>query len=233
MPAIDRGPMRPSLFSTVIALALIAVVASVATSAHAKPLKLDWPDLLPKLPPMVDPLSVLDADQRIELETVLWVRQLTDQEREQRPEIVEEAERYERSLGQAGININKLIEDYAVWAAETEKRQKLVDPGLDGKQVAITGYLLPIEFSSDEGETDFLLVPYVGACIHVPAPPANQIVFVRLPKRMPVEELYTPVEVTGTMSTSLGTHALNLADGSADVAVGYSIAAQTFDIIRE
>ncbi|MDH5361204.1 MAG: DUF3299 domain-containing protein [Gammaproteobacteria bacterium] len=48
---------------------------------------------------------------------------------------------------------------------------------LEGKLVKIPGYVVPIE---DNGKkvTEFLLVPYHGACIHVPAPPANQTVYV-------------------------------------------------------
>lgn len=48
---------------------------------------------------------------------------------------------------------------------------------LEGKLVKIPGYVVPVE---DNGKkvTEFLLVPYHGACIHVPAPPANQTVYV-------------------------------------------------------
>ncbi|MDH5183001.1 MAG: DUF3299 domain-containing protein [Gammaproteobacteria bacterium] len=48
---------------------------------------------------------------------------------------------------------------------------------LEGKLVKLPGYVLPVE---DNGQkvTEFLLVPYHGACIHVPAPPANQTVYV-------------------------------------------------------
>lgn len=52
---------------------------------------------------------------------------------------------------------------------------------LDGQYVKLPGYVVPLE--SDEGGllSEFLLVPWFGACIHVPPPPSNQIVFVRLP----------------------------------------------------
>ncbi len=41
----------------------------------------------------------------------------------------------------------------------------------------IGGYVVPLAF--DGGRiSEFLLVPFVGACIHVPPPPANQIVYV-------------------------------------------------------
>ena len=50
--------------------------------------------------------------------------------------------------------------------------------------------------------TTALLVPYVGACIHVPPPPPNQLVLVST--NMPYESkgLFEPVNVTGVFGTS-------------------------------
>ena len=47
----------------------------------------------------------------------------------------------------------------------------------DGKRVKIPGFVVPLEGTA-ELTTEFLLVPYFGACIHVPPPPSNQIVYV-------------------------------------------------------
>ena len=63
-----------------------------------------------------------------------------------------------------------------------EKREKIrtsVVEELDGQTVRIPGYLLPLELIGDR-VNEFLLVPYVGACIHVPPPPLNQIVSVKI-----------------------------------------------------
>jgi hypothetical protein len=51
-------------------------------------------------------------------------------------------------------------------------------PSLAGQSVRLAGYLVPLE-EDRSGTTEFLLVPYFGACIHTPPPPANQIVHVR------------------------------------------------------
>jgi hypothetical protein len=70
---------------------------------------------------------------------------------------------------------------------------------LDGKEVRIAGYVTPIDFDGTY-ISEFLLVPYVGACIHVPPPPANQIVFVSGVENYAVEDgLLYPVWVTGTL----------------------------------
>lgn len=51
------------------------------------------------------------------------------------------------------------------------------NPALDGQAVRIPGYVVPLEEGPD-GLKEFLLVPYFGACIHSPPPPANQIIHV-------------------------------------------------------
>ncbi|HUO43774.1 MAG TPA: DUF3299 domain-containing protein [Burkholderiales bacterium] len=52
-----------------------------------------------------------------------------------------------------------------------------IEPSLDGKKVKIAGFVVPIE-ENNHAVSEFLLVPYFGACIHVPPPPANQIIHV-------------------------------------------------------
>ncbi len=49
---------------------------------------------------------------------------------------------------------------------------------LDGQMVRLHGYVVPLEDPKGELK-EFLLVPYLGACIHTPPPPENQIVHVR------------------------------------------------------
>ncbi len=60
-------------------------------------------------------------------------------------------------------------------------KQAPVVESLDGTRVKLPGFVVPVEFDLDD-VSEFLLVPYYGACIHVPPPPANQIVHVVLPE---------------------------------------------------
>ena len=71
---------------------------------------------------------------------------------------------------------------------------------LDGQDVRIAGYLVPLDETKD-GVIQFLLVPYFGACIHTPPPPSNQIIEVR-PKQP--SKGYRPMDtvwVSGTLRT--------------------------------
>ncbi|MCG7965804.1 MAG: DUF3299 domain-containing protein [Candidatus Thiodiazotropha taylori] len=71
---------------------------------------------------------------------------------------------------------------------------------LDGKRVKIPGFVVPIE-GDGKKLSEFLLVPYYGACIHVPPPPANQTVYVKVPKRdAKIRQAFDTVWVTGVLS---------------------------------
>lgn len=72
---------------------------------------------------------------------------------------------------------------------------------LDGLAVRMSGYVVPVDFQGT-GVTAFLLVPYVGACIHVPPPPANQLVFVTTETPYQSSGLFEAVNVTGVMAVS-------------------------------
>lgn len=71
-------------------------------------------------------------------------------------------------------------------------------PELDGKAVQINGYLVPLEQAKGEVR-EFLLVPYFGACIHTPPPPANQIVHVLPTKPAKGLRAMEVVTVRGTL----------------------------------
>jgi hypothetical protein len=71
---------------------------------------------------------------------------------------------------------------------------------LNGKRVKIGGYVVPLDFEATTIK-EFLLVPFVGACIHVPPPPANQIVYVKTAQGFEIAGQFDPVWVTGTLKT--------------------------------
>lgn len=77
--------------------------------------------------------------------------------------------------------------------------QAPVVPALEGRQVKLPGFVVPLEMDAKKIE-QFLLVPYYGACIHVPPPPANQTVHVVTREGRAFEgQLFDVVWVTGTM----------------------------------
>ena len=77
-----------------------------------------------------------------------------------------------------------------------------VKPGMDGQAIGIPGFIVPLEFDDELIVTEFFLVPYFGACIHVPPPPPNQIIYVKYAKGLELKTLYDPFWIYGTLKTS-------------------------------
>ncbi len=72
---------------------------------------------------------------------------------------------------------------------------------LNDVEVKIAGYVLPLDFEATTVR-EFLLVPYVGACIHVPPPPPNQIIYVTSEDGVEVGGLFEPMWITGKLAIS-------------------------------
>lgn len=71
---------------------------------------------------------------------------------------------------------------------------------MDGKPIRIPGYVVPLE-EGKSGMTEFLLVPYFGACIHSPPPPSNQIIHVRPREPAKGVKSMDAVWISGTLKT--------------------------------
>jgi len=70
---------------------------------------------------------------------------------------------------------------------------------LNGQQISIPGFVVPLD-SDDEMITEFLLVPYFGACIHVPPPPSNQMIHVVPKYPLLQDESWDAITVVGTIA---------------------------------
>lgn len=90
---------------------------------------------------------------------------------------------------------------------------------LDGRKVSLAGYVVPLE-TDDEGRmTDFFLVPRMGACIHVPPPPPDQMVYVHLSRSIPAPDVGEAASLKGVLRTTTHDDALASAAYSMDAAV--------------
>ncbi|QSP95150.1 DUF3299 domain-containing protein [Marinobacter salinisoli] len=90
-----------------------------------------------------------------------------------------------------------------------------VVPEMNNTEGRIPGFVVPLKTTQDMEILEFFLVPYYGACIHVPPPPPNQIIHVRYPEGFKLEALYDAVWVEGTLvidrtENDLGTSAYSI-----------------------
>jgi hypothetical protein len=102
-----------------------------------------------------------------------------------------------------GLNLEHL-QDNDPKAGELLKKMRTVwdsapsNPALAGAKVKIPGFIVPLEETS-AGMKELLLVPYFGACIHTPPPPANQIIHVQLPQPAQGLKAMDTVWISGTL----------------------------------
>lgn len=68
-----------------------------------------------------------------------------------------------------------------------------------GKEITMKGFMMPLDYDS-KTVTEFLFMPYVPACMHVPPPPPNQLVLVKMKKGSAIAPSFYPIELTGKLS---------------------------------
>lgn len=100
------------------------------------------------------------------------------------------------------IGEGEMDEANDIWRPIYDQNATKLNGDLHGAYIRMPGFILPLELDA-QGVTEFVLVPYVGACLHTPPPPANQLVLVRSIEPWPSDALWDPVWVTGKMSTQL------------------------------
>ena len=74
---------------------------------------------------------------------------------------------------------------------------------MNGRAIRIPGFIVPLEFDDMQTITQFFLVPWFGACIHLPPPPPNQIILTNFPKGL---KFYVGLKISpGAETTSSST----------------------------
>jgi hypothetical protein len=222
-PGFFLGNARSMLHGIALILAVLGVGCGAAFGEDATQLK--WEMLIPSTEPLANFLEEVPLEQQEALRDFNYLQgYLVHEAVEQLADQIDEAKRRvdanREKFAKQGVDIDALYERYLDWVGEIERRGTLTEKKLDGKQVAIAGYLLPLDFNPG-GTTEFLLVPYFGACIHEPPPPPNQIVYVKSSAPFALTSLFEGVMITGTMRVQSEKKDLSFVDGSSEVASGY------------
>ena len=204
---------------------VISIFLSTNSIVHAieTPRIVNWDNLVPEMATIDYPFDSLTSEQSSDLEFLISTRNMRQQGIISKvDEIFEQGVVIRFKLIRQGIEVDKLLASYDRFVDEIEKRNKMANHNLEGQLIRIPGYALPLEHK-DLGVKDLLLVPYVGACIHVPPPPANQIVYVRLKDAHILESVYEPVWITGRLSLKASNKSLSFVDGNAGIETAYTL----------
>lgn len=211
----------------ILAIGTVLAVATSLPASAADPLNIGWMDLLPEELPYHDPFAELEFRQINDLAKLYRIEVLkigNDADAK-----LAEAIEIRKRLDSQGLDPDHLFEQREIVMKQRRLAATEPNPDLLGKTVRLPGYLLPLELV-DQKAVEFLLVPTVGACIHTPPPPANQMVFVRYAEGFEVDELYKPVWISGEMRAQSRTQALYLVDGQADIETTYLVNALSVEV---
>ena len=212
------------------AILIVFAVGLSLTFAHTAGAveTLSWEDLAPPWDETQNPLTQLSSEQQDDVFTIFYGPHYRDPSEKMN---ALEQKAYD-DLAASGVDPAALLAKIEKLSEEADIRNRTLVSELDGHVIKLPGYVLPLDFEGTLVRS-FLLVPYVGACIHVPPPPPNQIVHVQLKQGFESKELFAPVWVTGRISAGMDKTSLTLVDGSTDVNFGYALQATKVEPYEE
>jgi uncharacterized protein len=212
---------------------IVCCLLTMPAARADAPRQLKWEDLAPKLEASENPFAKLTREQLTALGQIANTRDRKAANDSNLSAVeLENEQALTRKLQQSGLDVNGLLGRRQQMAEQQRASGSKLNLALDGQTVRIPGYLLPLEFSGKQ-VSEFLLVPWVGACIHTPPPPPNQIVHVKTDKPFEFTGLFSPVWVTGRMAAASTRKALYLIDGSSDIDIGYSLKASEVEPYKQ
>jgi uncharacterized protein len=80
---------------------------------------------------------------------------------------------------------------------------KLLSESFDNKAIKIPGFMVPIKSDEQQRVIEFFIVPYFGACLHMPPPPPNQIIYGKVAEGFKQEHLYESFWFEGVIHIEL------------------------------
>lgn len=204
----------------------------VATQASAKPEVIGFSDL-------ADPLAIVFEDPYrdmgfrllnelklvVELDEKLAQKDLAEDERAR---LAARRSAAKDMLEINGQDVDALLAQRWDVAKKRQTARMATNPALNGVEVTLSGYLIPTPQAAD-GRYFGYLVPQVGMCSHLPAPPPNQLVRVRLLDDPKSQSLYLPVRVTGQLRVEAMDATIFILDGEARMLSGWTLDANTVE----
>ncbi|WP_171234856.1 DUF3299 domain-containing protein [Ruegeria sp. HKCCA6837] len=198
-------------------IAVIAGLVWCAPPTFAAPgVALDWADLPdPSAQIFEDPYRDLSPEQ---FDDVLFVVRLrgrlqqdhgSEEERQKWQELLAETE---DALAAQDIDIDWLLDQREVVMERRRKAGTNGNPQLDGQTITVAGFAIPAP-SDPDGRPVAYLVPERGMCSHMPPPPPNQMIRVRLNEDWAPSYFHEPVRLTGTLTIDPSVQNMMVVDG--------------------
>ena len=221
----------PLLFRRLLASCAMLVALSALADA---PQRIMWEDLAPGLSKVDpdDPFVKMPFEQLADLSDLAAIRDRRAAGETLSAKDSKDEQMLVERLGQAGIDAEAMLAKRKELIARRQTQSVAINSRLNNALVRIPGYVLPLEYKGKQ-VSEFLLVPWVGACIHTPPPPPNQIVHVVPAKPFESTGMFAAVWVTGRLSAASTKRSLFMIDGSSDIDIAYSLKASAVEPYTE
>ena len=198
-----------SIFLCAYVSAVAFLLAASPASAGEVPDR-DWSQLIDEsAQDYDDPYRELTPEQLTGVVTVARLREMADTDQSVDAELLA---RETASLAAAGIDIDGLIAQRWIVAERREHAATSGNDAVDGREGWLSGFVIPAP-PDDDGRPTAYLVPERGMCSHMPPPPPNQLVLLRMPDHWRPRALYEPVRVSGLLSIDPTTRTVPVVDG--------------------
>ncbi|MCU9840094.1 DUF3299 domain-containing protein [Ruegeria sp. WL0004] len=201
-----------------IALSCVWASLVLPDSAFAEPVELArWGALAPATEPYDDPFLEMSYQQKNDLRTILDAAgKVGDAELEQR------SQEARARLRDDGYDADQLLAQRLVVMEKRREEATGVTGRFLGREVLVDGYVLPLH-AADGRVHSFLLVPWVGACIHTPPPPPNQMIRVDVPDGLEIDKTFHAIRLRGVLEHQPTVSNLFLVDGQRVVEASYTL----------
>lgn len=198
-------------------LRTVSVLLLVCGTALASPsVPLDWSDLPdPSVQTFDDPFRDLSPEQFDDVVFVVRLRNRLQRDvgsPEERRKWQDLLIATEDALAQDRIDVDWLLDQRLAVIERRERAGQAGNPAHDGQTITLSGFAIPAPPDPD-GRPVAYLVPERGMCSHIPPPPPNQMIRVRLTKGWTPSVIHAPVRLTGVLSIAPSEHQMVVVDG--------------------
>lgn len=208
-------------------LFLILCLFLVSFPAAAAKVAVNWTDLPdPGSTIFEDPFTTLSIAELRSLGTVLRLRSELEQttlSANSAAQTRERLQREEAKLAASGVRTDWLLSQRHEIGKKRAKAALAGNPDLDGQEIVISGYAIPVFAPGTKTVTGGYLVPEAGMCSHMPAPDPNQMIRYQVEEGLNAEEIYQPVQMVGRLSLRTTRQEITLLDGQVDMIAAFDM----------
>ena len=134
-------------------------------------------------------------------------------------------------LGEQGIDADWLISQRWIVAERREVAATSGNAAFDGQEITLSGFAIPAP-TDEDGTSVFYLVELPGLCSHMPPPPPNQLIRIRLSENWRPEYMHQPVSVTGRMEIDPTEKVFRVVDGDVPMKATWLLEADAVEDFR-